>query len=83
MLSAKNEKAIADAVADITGASERLTDILTAVRGEGDEDQEKASGQSEVKDEEPELVKSEDVAVNPSVEALAMKTRFLALKGAN
>lgn len=94
VLSAKNEKAIDAAVADITGAAERLKDILAAVRGgDGDEDdQSKASGHAPAKDEEPKGAgvgsahisvtpdaKSEEPKFNPSARALALQAQLLRL----
>jgi HK97 family phage prohead protease len=80
VLSAKNEKAIDAAVEQISGAADRLKTILAAVRG-GDEenDQEKASGQGAANDEEPQRAKSEEPAINPSVEALALTEKLYAL----
>jgi HK97 family phage prohead protease len=82
VLSAKNEKTIADAVDQISAASKQLKDVLTAVRGE--EDQEKASGHAEAKNEEPKgstvgsarieivpKVKFEEPKFNPSARVLA------------
>lgn len=77
VLSAKNEKTIADAVDQISTASKQLKDVLAAVRGE--EDQEKASGQGAANDEEPQRAKSEEPAINPSVEALALTEKLYAL----
>lgn len=48
---------------------------------EATEDQEKASGHTEVNDKEPSGVKSEEPRLNPSVEALVAKHRLLALNG--
>ena len=81
VLSSKNEEAISVAVEQISGAADHLKAILAAVRG-GDEeenDQEKASGQGRVNDEEPESAKSEEPAINPSVEALALTEKLYAL----
>lgn len=77
VLSAKNEAAIDAVVADLAGATARLKDILAAVRGDGDGDQEKASGQAVANDEEPQRAKSEEPRFNPSVVALALESQLL------
>ena len=78
-ISAKNEKALRDAVEKISGAAGDLKNILAVIDGE-EEDQEKASGHTEVKDEEPVAAKFEEPRVNPSAVVLATHTQ-LALMG--
>lgn len=65
VLSRKNESALRDARDAIDSVLKSLGD------GEDGEDQDKASGQATVKDEERGGAKSEDQGVNPSVEDLA------------
>ena len=78
-ISAKNEKALRDAAEKISGAAGDLKNILAVIDGE-EEDQEKASGHTEVKDEEPVAAKFEEPRVNPSAVVLATHTQ-LALMG--
>lgn len=85
VLSAKNEEAIGAAVEKISAAAEDLNQILAAVRGEsGDkptEDQAKASGHTDAKDEEPTGAKSEEQRVNPSVSLATLASIELATIG--
>ncbi|WP_425836970.1 HK97 family phage prohead protease [Microbacterium sp. PA5] len=71
VLSAKNEdnlRGVLDAVK--TGVVKPLEDVLSQLAA--GEDQEKAAGQADVKDEGAVRVKSEDVSVSPSARALAV-----------
>jgi HK97 family phage prohead protease len=54
----------------LRSAQEAIGSVIAAA--EGTEDQEKASGQAETNDEEPEAAKSEESRVSPSARALAV-----------
>lgn len=62
----------------LRNAQEAIGAVIDAATVEDDQDV-KASGQGEVKLEEPETVKGEGQSVNPSVEALAAKEKLLGL----
>ena len=62
----------------LRSAQEAIGVVIAAA--EAQEDQEKASGQAEVKDEGGN-VKSEGSGVNPSVKALALEIEIYALNG--
>ena len=64
----------------LRSAQDAIGAVIAAA--EANEDQEKTSGHTEINDEEPDGVKSEDQPVSPSVEALAANLKLLALKGA-
>lgn len=69
-ISAKNEATLREAAEKISAAAGDIKNVLSVIDGES-EDQGKASGQTEVKDEGGN-VKSERSGVNPSVRALAI-----------
>ncbi|MEV8134301.1 HK97 family phage prohead protease [Microbacterium aurantiacum] len=70
VLSAKNEETLRSVVETLGATVSDIKSVLSQV-GAG-EDQEKAGGQAEVKDEGVGDVKSEDIGVNPSRRALAV-----------
>lgn len=70
VLSAKNEETLRGAISALSGTVSDLKSVLSQI-GTGD-DQEKASGQAEAKDEEPSGAKSEELGVSPSARALAI-----------
>ena len=69
-ISAKNESTLREAADKISAAAGDIKSVLSVLDGES-EDQEKASGQAEVKDEGGD-VKSEGTSVTPSARALAI-----------
>lgn len=79
VISAKNEKALRTAHESLVGAADEIKNVLSAIDGSEDDDQEKASGTPEAKsganDEEPLSAKSsvpdEEPKAGPSVDALA------------
>ena len=74
-ISAKNETTLREAADAISAAAASIKSVLSVIDGE-DDDQEKASGQAEAKDEGTPGVKSEGDGVNPSARALAIN-RFV------
>lgn len=75
-ISAKNEATLRKAAEEISAAADSIKEVLSVIDGEGEDDQEKASGQAEAKDEGTPGVKSEGDGVNPSARALAIN-RFV------
>lgn len=70
VLSAKNEETLRSAIDALGGTVSELKSVLSQL--EAGTDQEKASGQAEVKDEEPSGAKSEEPGISPSARALAI-----------
>lgn len=70
-ISAKNEATLREAADEIASAAAAIKNVLSVIDGEND-DQEKASGQAVINDEEPTRAKSEESRVNPSARALAI-----------
>lgn len=80
-ISAKNETALREAAAKITGAAKDIEDVLS-VLGEVNDDQEKASGTRRAKDEEPAGAKSEEPRAESSVNRLSAQATIYALTAA-
>lgn len=78
--SAKNETVLRQIGENASGIADDIKSLLSAISGP-DDDQEKASGTGQAKDEEPVGAKSEEPRLNPSARALA-DLSLLALTGA-
>lgn len=70
VLSAKNETTLREALGQLEGSATQIKDVLSALPSAGD-DQEKASGNRKVNDEEPSGAKSEEPSDSPSAKNLA------------
>ena len=70
VLSAKNADALREVIDTLGTAATSIKNVLA--QAEPDDDQEKASGQAPVNDEEPSRVKSDEPGVNPSAKHLGL-----------
>ena len=68
-LSAKNKQTLRDVASQLAGAAATVKTVLKQIEGD---DSTKASGKATANDEEPDVAKSEEPGVNPSVEALSL-----------
>jgi HK97 family phage prohead protease len=82
VLSAKNEATLREAKASLDAAAQQITDVLSVLDREANDDQEKASATGPAKDEEPARAKSEEPTRGASVDVLAAEIDLLSIEGA-